>query len=240
MEADSGTISLDNRDEATHIINPEILLKWTIKALPQGTLHMDIGMALVTILGLIAIANGVYENYFLYLTEKDQSTFLSLHAGIVWTLMSIYMWVLVVRQKTAYSYTITNSLGIQETRLHFPKTAGVIFKIISFAFLIFIIGLAIYEKSFILMLAGPAGMTVVAAKFFLSWENPPKIETSADWKNYKYVTVDKKRKIILAQETEFMVGFEAKLPNELFDRYLETLRSLLPENAIFTETDMKW
>lgn len=69
METDSGTISLDNRDEATHIIKLEILLNWTIKALPQGTLHMDIGMALVTILGLIAIANGVYE-LFLYLTEK--------------------------------------------------------------------------------------------------------------------------------------------------------------------------
>jgi hypothetical protein len=240
MKTNSGTISLESLDEIPNIKSPEILMKWTIKALPQGTLHMDIGMALLTLLGLVAIANGAYENYFLNLPERDQSTFLSLHAGIVWTLMSIYMWALVVHQKTIYSYTITKTFGLQESKLHFPEAAGTIFKFISFVFLIFIIGLAIYEKSLILMLAGPAGMAVVAAKFFLSWENTPKTETSADWKNYKYVTVDKKRKIILAQETEFMVGFEAKLPSELFDRYLETLRSLLPASAIFTEADMKW
>jgi hypothetical protein len=240
MKTNSGTTSPKNQEKTPNIASPEILMTWTIKALPQGTLHMDIGMALLTLLGLVAIANGAYEVYFLNLSEKDQSTFLSLHAGIVWTLMSIYMWTLVVHQKIIYSYTITKSFGIQESKLHFPDSAGIIFKSISVVFLVFTIGLAIYEKSLILMLAGPTGMAILAAKFFLSWENTPKTETSAKWENYKYVTIDKKRKIILAQETEFMVGFEAKLPSELFDRYLVTLHSLLPESTKFTEADMKW
>jgi hypothetical protein len=32
------------------------------------------------------------------------------------------------------------------------------------------------------MIAGPAGMAVVAAKFFLSWDNTPQIETTSNWK----------------------------------------------------------
>ena len=229
-----------NLHESVDKKNQKTLMEWTIKALPSDTLCMDIGMSIMTLTGLIAIANGVYENYFLHLLENEQSVFLSLRFGTVMTLMSIYLWTLVVRQKTIYRYTITDSFGVVESKLHFPKAAGTLFKSISILFLVFIIGLAVFEQSLILLLAGPTGMAVVAARFFIQWTNTPQIETSAEWSSYKFVTVDRKRKIILAQETEFMVGFEAKLPNELFDKYLDTLRSLLPAGAIFSEAEMKW
>jgi len=240
MNTDSHLTAHKISKEATNTINQRKLMEWTIKALPKNTFHMDIGMAIMTLLGLIAVANGLYENYILNLQEADQSVFLSLRFGTAMTLMSIYLWALVVRQKKIYHYTITESFGTQESKLHFPKIAGTTFKTISVAFLIFIVGLAIFEKSLILMIAGPAGMAVVAAKFFLSWDNTPQIETTSNWKKYKFVTVDRKRKIIVAHQTSKMVGFEARLPKEIFDQYLSTLHTLLPQDAIFTEAEWKW
>jgi hypothetical protein len=37
-----------------------------------------------------------------------------------------------------------------------------------------------------------------------------------------------------------MVGFEARLPGKLFDKYLKTLHTILPDDAIFSEEDWKW
>lgn len=215
-------------------------MKWTIKAKPRDTTHMDIGMAVITIIGLTAITNGLYETYILDLSEDNGSTFLNLRSGLIWTVIAIYLWKLVVHQKKIYSYIITNTRGTEESIIDFPKIAGMILKSISVLFFIFIITAIIYEPTSILILAGPAGMALIAGRFFLSWNNSPKLETSADWDKYKFVTIDKKRRLIVAQETDTMIGFEARLPENLFDEYLTTLKRLLPEDAVFSEKDWIW
>jgi uncharacterized membrane-anchored protein len=77
---------------------------------------MDIGMAAMLILGLTAVANGMHEVYILNLSEKDQSTFLSLHAGFAWTIMTIYLWKLVVRQKK--KSTTIKSIELSKLKSH--------------------------------------------------------------------------------------------------------------------------
>jgi hypothetical protein len=216
------------------------LMKWTIKAKPRDTIHMDIGMAIITIIGLIAIANGLYETYMLNLSEDNGSTFLNLRSGLIWTVIAIYLWKLVVHQKKIYSYTITDARGTEESIIDFPKFAGMIFKGISVIFFIFVVAAIIYKPTSILILAGPAGMALIAGRFFLSWNNSPKLETSADWNKYKFVTIDKKKRLIVAQETDTMIGFEARLPENLFDEYLATLKRLLPQDAVFSEEEWIW
>lgn len=154
--------------------------------------------------------------------------------------MCVYLWTLVVRQKKIYTYTISDVSGIEESRLNFPKAAATTFKIISASFLASIIGITAYDPALSIMLAGPAGMAIIAAKFFLSWDNTPHIEKSSNWGDYKFVTIDRKRNIIVTQESELMVGFEARPTKELFENYIETLRKILPQNAVFTERDWIW
>lgn len=236
----------ENMDKAKEFSNQEtsthskLLMTWTTKAPPRDTVYMDIGMAILTLIGLTAITNGFYEIYVILLPEPERSVFLSLHAGIVWTLMCVYLWILVVRQKKIYTYTISDASGIEESRLNFPKAAATIFKVISALFLASIIGIIAYDPALFIMLAGPAGMAIIAAKFFLSCDNTPHIEKSSNWGDYKFVTIDRKRNIIVAQESELMVGFEARPTKELFENYIETLRKILPLNAVFTERDWIW
>lgn len=216
------------------------VMEWSIKTRQHASRFMDIGMAAMLILGLTAIANGMHEVYILNLSEKDQSTFLSLHAGFAWTIMTIYLWKLVVRQKKIYHYKINRTFGTQESQLHFPRIANYIFKSVSAFFLIAIIGACIYDPSMLLILAGPAGMAIISAKFFLGWKNETHTETSSNWDKYKFVTVDRKKNIIVIHQTNLMVGFEARLPDKLFDEYLKTLHTILPDDAIFSEEDWKW
>lgn len=216
------------------------IMEWSIKTRQHASMFMDMGMAAMLLLGLIAIANGTYEVYILNLSEKDQSVFLSLHAGLVWTIMTIYLWKLVVRQKKIYHYKINRTFGTLESQLHFPRIANYIFKSISALFLIAIIGACIYDPSLLILLAGPAGMAIISAKFFLGWKNETHTETSSNWDKYKFVTVDRKKNIIVAHQTNLMVGFEARLPDTLFDEYLKTLHAILPRDAIFSEEEWKW
>lgn len=150
-------------------------------------------MAAMLLLGLTAIANEINKVYNLNLSEKEQSTFLSLHAGFAWTIMTIYLWKLVVRPKKNYHYKINQTFGIQESQLHFPIIANYIFKSISALFLIAIIGACIYDPSLLIILAGPAGIAIISARFFLGWKNEAHTETSSNWDKYKFVTVDRKK-----------------------------------------------
>jgi len=218
----------------------KILMKWTIKAKPRDTTHMDIGMAIIIAIGIAAIINGIHESYILNLSEENGSVFLNLRAGIIWTLVATYLWILVIHQKKTYTYTITETVGTEESSVNFPKPFHIAFKAISALFFIIIIATIIYSPSSALILAGPAGMALIAAKFFLTWNNTPKIEKSSEWKEYKFVTIDKKRRLIVAQHTDIMIGFEARLPESLFAEYLSTLKELLPQDAVFTEKNWMW
>ncbi|MEN1831314.1 permease [Pseudomonas lijiangensis] len=151
-----------------------------------------------------------------------------------------YLIVLVARQKTIFNYHIKNQSGSVEHFLHYPNFAGPLFKGIAIFTILFFLGVALVTGS-LLFLIGPAAISIGAARTLLNWENPTHNEESLPWNEYNFVTVDRKRFMIITHRTDITLGFEARFPNkELFEQYLQFLHSALPPTAEFTEKDWEW
>ncbi|RMT29166.1 hypothetical protein ALP50_03726, partial [Pseudomonas syringae pv. spinaceae] len=74
----------------------------------------------------------------------------------------------------------------------------------------------------------------------LNWENPIHQEQSLPWGEYNFVTVDRKRLMIITHRTDVTLGFEARFKHEvLFNKYLNFLHTVLPPTAEFTEKAWK-
>ncbi|GAB0066869.1 hypothetical protein IBA8402_26320 [Pseudomonas syringae] len=93
----------------------------------------------------------------------------------------------------------------------------------------------------LLFLIGPVAMAFIAAIKLLNWENPIHHEKSLPWGEYNFVTVDRKRLMIITHRTDITLGFEARFQHELlFNKYLNFLHTVLPSTAEFTEKAWKW
>ncbi|SDN14310.1 hypothetical protein, partial [Pseudomonas cichorii] len=58
---------------------------------------------------------------------------------------------------------------------------------------------------------------------------------------HNFVTIDRKRSIIVIHCTDITTGFVARFPNkDLFEQYLQLLHSVLPPTAEFMEKDWEW
>ncbi|MCV4339694.1 permease [Pseudomonas capsici] len=153
---------------------------------------------------------------------------------------SVYMIMLVIRQKTIFNYRIKKQSGSVEHYLHYPDFAGPLFKGIAIFTILFFLGVALVTGS-LLFLIGPAAMALGAARTLLNWENKIHNEESLPWGEYNFVTVDRKRSMIVTHRTDTTLGFEARFPNkELFEQYLQFLHAVLPPTAEFTEKDWEW
>ncbi|EGH99956.1 hypothetical protein PLA106_28061, partial [Pseudomonas amygdali pv. lachrymans str. M302278] len=92
----------------------------------------------------------------------------------------------------------------------------------------------------LLFLIGPVAMAFIAALKLLNWENPIHHEQSLPWGEYNFVTVDRKRLMIITHRTDVTLGFEARFKHEmLFNKYLNFLHTVLPPTAEFTEKAWK-
>ncbi|RMO04213.1 hypothetical protein ALQ47_02253 [Pseudomonas cichorii] len=153
---------------------------------------------------------------------------------------SIYMIMLVIRQKTIFNYRIKKQSGSVEHYLHYPDFAGPLFKGIAIFTVLFFLGVALVTGS-LLFLVGPAAMALGAARTLLNWENKIHNEESLPWGEYNFVTVDRKRSMIVTHRTDITLGFEARFPNkDLLEQYLQFLHAVLPPTAEFTEKDWEW
>ncbi|RMN14153.1 hypothetical protein ALQ65_02142 [Pseudomonas syringae pv. coriandricola] len=80
----------------------------------------------------------------------------------------------------------------------------------------------------------------IAAIKLLNWENPIHHEQSLPWGEYNFVTVDRKRLMIVTHRTDITLGFEARFKHEvLFNKYLNFLHTVLPCTAEFTKKAWK-
>lgn len=153
---------------------------------------------------------------------------------------SIYMIMLVIRQKTIFNYRIKKQSGSVEHYLHYPDFAGPLFKGIAIFTILFFLGVALVTGS-LLFLIGPTAIALGAARTLLNWENKIHNEESLPWGEYNFVTVDRKRSMIVTHRTDITLGFEARFPNkELFEQYLQFLHTVLPPTAEFMEKDWEW
>ncbi|RMR17607.1 hypothetical protein ALP90_01624 [Pseudomonas amygdali pv. ulmi] len=145
-----------------------------------------------------------------------------------------------VRQKTIYNYTIKTNCAHLEYYLHYPDFASSFFKGIAIAVILIFVFIAALTGS-LLFLIGPAAMACIAALKLLNWENPIHHEQSLPWDEYNFVTVDRKRLMIITHRTDVTLGFEARFQHEvLFNKYLNFLHTVLPFTAEFTEKAWKW
>ena len=151
-----------------------------------------------------------------------------------------YMIMLVIRQKTIFNYNIKIQSGSVEHFLHYPDFAGPLFKGIAIFTILFFLGVALVTGS-LLFLVGPAAISLGAARTLLTWENKIHNEESLPWNEYNFVTVDRKRSMIITHRTDITLGFEARFSNkELFEQYLQFLHSVLPPTAEYMEKDWEW
>ncbi|KPC16391.1 Permease of the major facilitator superfamily [Pseudomonas amygdali pv. lachrymans] len=147
---------------------------------------------------------------------------------------------LLIRQKTIYNYTIKTNCAHLEYYLHYPDFASSFFKGIAIAVILIFVFIAALTGS-LLFLVGPAAIACIAALKLLSWENPIHHEQSLPWDEYNFVTVDRKRLMIVTHRTDVTLGFEARFQHEvLFNKYLAFLHTVLPPTTEFTEKAWKW
>ncbi|WP_235664252.1 permease, partial [Pseudomonas amygdali] len=151
-----------------------------------------------------------------------------------------YFICLLIRQKTIYNYTIKTNCAHLEYYLHYPDFASSFFKGIAIAVILMFVFMAALTGS-LLFLIGPAAIACVAALKLLSWENPIHHEQSLPWDEYNFVTVDRKRLMIVTHRKDVTLGFEGRFQHELlFNKYLAFLHTVLPPTAEFTEKAWTW
>ncbi|WP_237503906.1 permease [Pseudomonas syringae] len=212
------------------------ILNWTIKTIAS---HKKEVMRMQLLLGLGHIAMFIF-NVWVWWEAFTQEP----HWLFILTLLFIgnylYFVTLLIRQKTIYNYTIKTDRAHLEYYLHYPDFASSFFKGIAIAVILIFVFVALFTGS-LLFLIGPVAMAFIAAIKLLNWENPIHREQSLPWAEYNFVTVDRKRLMIITHRTDVTLGFEARFQHEvLFNKYLAFLRGALPPTAEFTERAWKW
>ncbi|WP_117148193.1 permease [Pseudomonas cichorii] len=180
--------------------------------------------------------------YFIWLMWDALTESVGLFIGFACATVAyfVYLIVLVIRQKTIFNYRITYRVGSVEHFRHYPSFAGPLFKGIAIFTILLFLGVALVTGS-LLFLIGPAAISLGAARSLLNWENKIHHEESLPWNEHNFVTVDRKRSMIITHRTDITVGFEARFPNkDLFEQYLQFLHSVLSPTAKFMEKDWEW
>ncbi len=141
----------------------------------------------------------------------------------------------IVRQKTVYNYRINDEQGECERYLYFPSYAGALFNGVAILCVVVVLAAAVMMQSLIPLLgAGAVGLGYAGR--LLDWKNEVHHQKSLPWKDHNFVTVDRKRKIIVVHYTHISTGFEARFPDfELFEQFLKFLHEKLPVDAEYFE-----
>jgi len=210
------------------------LMAWTIKAMPEITSKINLLLGSITLIPISMILYGYFGGNS---TDKYNSY---LDTGGILFCGWLFFWRLVFRQKTIYHYRITDQGAEVEHYRHYPKYFGTFFKGLAIVFLIVSLYFISSNPAFIWMMAGAWGVAIIGAKSLLNWKIEKNHETSLPWEQYNFVTVDRKRRIIVTHKKDPDTGFEYYLPKELFDSCLSTLKTVLPQHVTYNEKPWKW
>jgi hypothetical protein len=154
------------------------------------------------------------------------------------TVAFLIFYLKVARQKTAYHYKVYEDHTSLDYHVFYSDLETAIIKTLACICMLVYVGVTLITGS-ILFLVGPAAIGFLAALRLMNWQNPVTHVNSLPWDEYNFVTIDRKRKIIVTHRTDVTLGFEARLPDdELFEQYLSLLKASLPPTAEFTEK--KW
>ncbi|KPY66555.1 Permease [Pseudomonas savastanoi pv. savastanoi] len=212
------------------------ILNWKIKTLAKSPKEIMIAQSIFAAIHLTGSSIFIWGGWKVFLKNPP------LLAGLILALGGVlaYFIGLLIRQKTIYNYTIKTNCAHLEYYLHYPDFASSFFKGIAIAVILIFVFIAALTGS-LLFLVGPAAIACIAALKLLSWENPIHHEQSLPWDEYNFVTVDRKRLMIVTHRTDVTLGFEARFQHEvLFNKYLAFLHTVLPPTTEFTEKAWKW
>ncbi|MBF9245070.1 permease [Pseudomonas syringae pv. tomato] len=206
-----------------------------MKTLARSPREIMIAQSIFTAIHLIGSSLFIWGGWKVFLKNPHLLVGLILALGGVLA----YFTGLLIRQKTIYNYTVKTDCAHLEYYLHYPDFASSFFKGIAIAVILIFVFVAVLTGS-LLFLIGPVAMAFIAALKLLNWENPIHHEQSLPWGEYNFVTVDRKRLMIITHRTDVTLGFEARFKHEvLFNKYLNFLHTVLPPTAEFTEKAWK-
>ncbi|KEZ71141.1 permease [Pseudomonas amygdali pv. tabaci str. ATCC 11528] len=227
---------MNQQEKALYLPKNKDVLNWKIKTLARSPREMMITQSIFIAVYVIGSTLYMWGGWIMFSDSLYSlvGTILAL-AGIL-----AYFICLLIRQKTIYNYTIKTNCAHLEYYLHYPDFASSFFKGIAIAVILIFVFIAALTGS-LLFLVGPAAIACIAALKLLSWENPIHHEQSLPWDEYNFVTVDRKRLMIVTHRTDVTLGFEARFQHEvLFNKYLAFLHTVLPPTTEFTEKAWKW
>ncbi|MCF5651835.1 permease [Pseudomonas syringae] len=227
---------MNQQEKALYLPKSKDVLNWKIKTFARSPREMMITQSIFIAIYMTGSTLYMWGGWIMFSDSLDSlvGTILAL-AGIL-----AYYLCLLIRQKTIYNYTVTTHHAHLEYYLHYPDFASSFFKGIAIAVILLFVMVAILTGS-LLFLIGPVAMAFIAAIKLLNWENPIHHEQSLPWGEYNFVTVDRKRLMIITHRTDVTLGFEARFQHEvLFNKYLSFLHTALPSTAEFTEKAWKW
>ncbi len=212
-----------------------VLMEWstkTIKSPPKEIMKAQLWLFAGATLMNIFVTTITWNNLPQYM--------LGLLSAYIFSYALTIYFIFILRQKTAFNYSITENHGKVEHYRHHPESSGTIFKSLAIFIILFFSGVAIYTGS-LAFLIGPAAMALGAARSLLGWKNKITNSRSSPWAEYNFVTIDRSRLMIITHRTNQSVGFEARFQETAtFDRYLSTLKAVLPSSAIYTEKNWQW
>ncbi|MBS7473049.1 permease [Pseudomonas syringae] len=227
---------MNQQEKALCLPKSKDVLNWKIKTFARSPREMMITQSIFIAIYMTGSTLYMWGGWIMFSDSLYSlvGTILAL-AGIL-----AYYLCLLIRQKTIYNYTIKTDRAHLEYYLHYPDFASSFFKGIAIAVIMLFVFVAILTGS-LLFLVGPVAMAFIAAIKLLNWENPIHHEQSLPWGEYNFVTVDRKRLMIITHRTDVTLGFEARFQHEvLFNKYLNFLHTVLPSTAEFTEKAWKW
>ncbi|AAO56041.1 hypothetical protein [Pseudomonas syringae group genomosp. 3] len=226
---------MNQPEKALDLPKDEDILNWKIKTLARSPREIMIAQSIFTAIHLIGSSLFIWGGWKVFLKNPHLLVGLILALGGVLA----YFTGLLIRQKTIYNYTVKTDCAHLEYYLHYPDFASSFFKGIAIAVILIFVFVAVLTGS-LLFLIGPVAMAFIAALKLLNWENPIHHEQSLPWGEYNFVTVDRKRLMIITHRTDVTLGFEARFKHEvLFNKYLNFLHTVLPPTAEFTEKAWK-
>lgn len=211
-------------------------MSWTIKAYPQPTLFMDVGMIVA------ASLPAIYCVYGWLLDESDSNRDSVMKSGLFGVALIFFFWIKIVRQKTFYSYQITEKGGEVEYWLHFSKFAKILFKAIAIFVLVAVLAMISIMPMMIFALVGVGAMTIPAALKLLAWEN--EIEHgSFEWDRVQLISTDRSRNLVILQRRydpdipfeQNYLCFRVFLPKHRIDEFLDCCKKYAPSHVDFEE-----
>lgn len=213
-----------------------ILMHWDIKAHAHPTVYVDVPMIAIGSFPLMCYLYGAFFH------QNENTKHLFTDTALFGMALVFFLWVTIARQKTFYSYRISEKGGEVDYWLYFPKCAGWIFKGIAIFALVTVLAIVSIMPMMIFALVGVGAITIPAALKLLAWEN--EIDSgSFEWGRVQLIVADRKRSLVVLQrryhpdipfEQNYMY-FKVFLPKQRFDEFIEACKQYAPSTVDFEE-----